>query len=77
MIVAAAARASGATLAEVRRQLKGFVRGDGSTDVTQSYTPSYRLVVDLGARLASERAALPLMGAVVAPWLNNITSSAM
>ncbi len=67
-----AARATRGTIAEVERQLRTFPRerDGGKIVVPEGYTPSYRTLIELAARLSSEGLLWPaLLGLLTAPAL--------
>lgn len=63
-----AARATRGTIAEVERQLRTFPRErDGRVVVPEGYTPSYRSLIELAARLASDGLLWPTLVGLIAP----------
>jgi len=66
--LATSSRASKALVNEVRRQLSGFSRDAGLTQIPAEFTPSYRTCVDVAAREATKRLSSTIT-AVVAPTL--------
>lgn len=64
--LSAATRAARSTVLEVERQLRGFPREAGVAAIPETYTPSYRTVVDLASKVSLRGTiAPPLIGVAV------------
>jgi K(+)-stimulated pyrophosphate-energized sodium pump len=66
-VVAAVARGARGVVLEAERQLRTFPKEGGVAQVPEGYTPSYRTLIELTARVAPEGLLVPTLVALIAP----------
>jgi K(+)-stimulated pyrophosphate-energized sodium pump len=68
-VLGAASRSMRGVVAEVQRQLRGFPKERGKSQVPTDYIPSYRACIEIVAKSALSRHLVPVLLAVLLPLL--------